>query len=140
LDGYYCIITNETGMAASDIIEAYRGLWRIEETFKVTKSTLKTRPVYVSRRECIHAHFLICYVALIFIRLIQSDLCWRYSAQAIQEALASMSGTLMQKNYYLFSYRTLLTDELGKLYDIDFARKVLSTGQIKKIFADSKKV
>jgi hypothetical protein len=140
MDGYYCIVTNEVDMPAADIIEAYRGLWRIEETFKVTKSTLEARPVYVSRFECIHAHFLICYMALVLLRLIQADLGWRYSADALQEALSSMTGLLMQKNYYLFGYRTQLTDELGALCGIDLSRKVLSTGQMKKILSDTKKV
>ena len=43
-----------------EIIDIYRGLWRIEETFKVTKSELEARPVYVSRKEHIEAHFLTC--------------------------------------------------------------------------------
>lgn len=63
-DGYCCIVTSETEMPDSDVIEAYRGLWKIEESFKVTKSDLETRPVYVSREEHIEAHFLTCYVAL----------------------------------------------------------------------------
>jgi hypothetical protein len=139
LDGYYCIITNELDKSATDIIDIYRGLWRIEETFKVTKSTLETRPVYLSRHDRIHAHFLICYVALVLLRLIQADLDWKHSACAIQETLYSMTGTLMKKNCYLFGYRTHLSDELGKLCNCDFTRKVLTTGQIRDILASTKK-
>jgi hypothetical protein len=140
LDGYYCIITNECKMAATDVIDTYRGLWRIEETFRVTKSTLDARPVYVSRHDRIHAHFLICYVALVLMRLVQADLGWRYSASAVQEAISSMNGTLAKKSYYLFGYRTHLTDELGTLCGFDLSRKILSAGQIREILAETKKI
>jgi hypothetical protein len=138
-DGYYCIITSETDMEDGDVIDAYRGLWRIEETFRVTKSVLSARPVYVSRQDHIEAHFLICFCALLIVRLIQKGLDWRYSASAIVDAISHMTGHLMDKNYYLFSYRTPLTDELGKLCDVDLTRKVLSLKQMKDILATTKK-
>ena len=43
LDGYYCLVTSEEGMAAEEVVDIYRGLWRIEESFKVTKSDLEAR-------------------------------------------------------------------------------------------------
>ena len=55
----------------SEIIDIYRGLWRIEETFKVTKSELDDRPVYVSTKEHLEAHFLTCYLALVLCRVLQ---------------------------------------------------------------------
>ena len=56
-------------MADDAVIEAYFGLWRIEESFKVTKSDLETRPVYVSRRSTSsEAHFLTCYAALCILK------------------------------------------------------------------------
>ncbi|MEG0322365.1 MAG: IS1634 family transposase, partial [Raoultibacter sp.] len=87
LDGYYCIITSELHMDDHEIIDAYRGLWRIEESFRVLKSDFSARPVYVSREEHIRAHFLICYVALMIMRLIQVDTNQKYSACTIAEAL-----------------------------------------------------
>ena len=70
-DGYYAIVTSELQMSDSEIIDTYRGLWEIEDTFRVTKSTLEARPVYVSREDHIDAHFLTCFIALAIIRLIQ---------------------------------------------------------------------
>jgi len=46
-DGYYAIVTSELEMSDIEIIDTYRGLWEIEETFKVTKATLETRPICV---------------------------------------------------------------------------------------------
>ena len=139
MDGYYCLITNELDKTPGEIIDIYRGLWRIEETFRVTKSTLETRPVYVSRHDRIHAHFMTCYVALVLLRLIQSDLGWQHSAQEIAEDLSAMNGTLMKKNYYLFGHRTHLSDELGRLCGIDLSRDMLSTEEIRNILAKTKR-
>ena len=47
LDGYYMLLTSEMETSDDEIIDMYRGLWRIEESFKVTKSELEARPVYV---------------------------------------------------------------------------------------------
>ena len=62
LDGYYVIITSEYEESSDRIIEMYRGLWKIEESFRVTKSDLEARPVFVSREDHIQAHFLTCFV------------------------------------------------------------------------------
>ena len=58
LDGYYMLLTSEMETSDDEIIDIYRGLWKIEESFKVTKSELEARPVYVWTKEHIEAHFL----------------------------------------------------------------------------------
>lgn len=70
-DGYFCIVTSELDMGEREIRKAYHGLWRIEESFRVLKSDLYARPVFVRTNEHIRAHFLICFVALLIIRVIQ---------------------------------------------------------------------
>lgn len=72
-DGYYCIVTSEEGMADGEVIEAYRGLWRIEESFRVVKGEMDARPVYLSTEAHIRAHFLVCFIALLVMRLMQAD-------------------------------------------------------------------
>lgn len=69
--GYYTIMTSETGKSDREIIDKYHGLSRIEDSFRITKSDLEGRPVYVSNPEHINAHFLICFIALAMVRLIQ---------------------------------------------------------------------
>ena len=71
LAGYNMIVTSETGMPARDVCETYHRLWRIEESFKVMKSELDARPVYVQREDTIKGHFLVCYVAVLLTRLLQ---------------------------------------------------------------------
>ena len=71
LAGYNMIVTSETGMAAADIYSTYHNLWRIEESFKIMKSQLDARPVYLQKPETITGHFLICYIAVLLLRLLQ---------------------------------------------------------------------
>lgn len=137
-DGYCCIVTSETGMADGDVIEAYRGLWRIEESFEVTKSDLETRPVYVSRQERIEAHFLACYVALCILRVIQVLAGGRYSAATIAGELAAMCGTRLEGNWWRFDYRSDATDDLCRMAGIDLTRQNMQLKDIKAVFSQAK--
>ena len=138
-DGYYSIVTSELDMADGDIIDTYRGLWEIEETFKVTKGTIEARPVYVSRHDRIGAHFLTCFIALVIIRLIQKKTGRRYSPKKIIGCINSISCSNEQDNLYLFDYRREISDAIGKALGIDFTKKRLRRGEIKNILAESKK-
>lgn len=71
LAGYNLFVTSETKMSATDIYNTYHNLWRIEESFKLMKSQLDARPVFLQKDDNIIGHFLICYLAVLFIRLIQ---------------------------------------------------------------------
>ena len=71
LMGYYTIITSEIDKTDAEIISKYHGLSRIEDSFRITKSDLEGRPVFVRTKEHINAHFLTCFIALTMIRLIQ---------------------------------------------------------------------
>ena len=73
--GFYQIITSEINMPVPEVIEKYHGLTRIEDQFRVMKSDLETRPVYVWKREHIEAHLLICLIALTMVRMIQCKIC-----------------------------------------------------------------
>ena len=138
-DGYYAIVTSELDMADGDIIDTYRGLWEIEETFKVTKGTIEARPVYVSRKDRIGAHFLTCFIALVLIRLIGKKTGRKYSAEKIISCLNSISCSNEQDNLYLFDYRSKISDTIGDALGIDFTRKRLRRAEIKNILAESKK-
>ena len=126
-------------MSDGEIIDTYRGLWEIEETFKVTKGTIEARPVYVSREDRIGAHFLICFIALVIIRLIQKKMGRRYSPEKIIECLNSISCSNEQDNLYLFGSRSGISDAIGDATGIDFTRKRLRLAEIKNILAESKK-
>ena len=71
LAGFNCIVTSETQMDAREVYEVYHNLWRIEESFRVMKSYLDARPVFVQHPDSIAGHFLICYLSVLLMRLFQ---------------------------------------------------------------------
>lgn len=139
LDGYYAIVTSEYKESDDRIIDIYRGLWRIEESFRVTKSDLEARPVFVSREDHIQAHFLTCFIALTIARIIELKLDHKYSIGRILESLAKSECTHMKQNYYLFDYFDDILEDIGSIFQIDFSKRVRSLGEIKKIMASTKK-
>ena len=70
-DGYFCLITSEMDYDEKKMREVYGGLWKIEQSFRILKSDLYARPVFVKTNKHIRAHFLICFVALLVMRIIQ---------------------------------------------------------------------
>lgn len=74
LDGYYAIVTSEINLSEAQIVEKYRGLSKIEDQFRVLKSDLEGRPVYVKLDNHIEGHFLTCYLSLLITRVLQSKL------------------------------------------------------------------
>ena len=139
LDGYYAIITSEYKEPAEKIIEIYRGLWRIEEAFKITKSNFETRPVYLSLQKHIESHFLICFIALVIARILAIKLEGKYSVTTMIESLRKASCSHIQENYFLFDYYDDVLSDIGKKLKIDFGKKCIRLGEIKKILAGVKK-
>jgi len=139
LDGYYMLLTSEMDTPDDRIIDMYRGLWRIEESFKITKSELEARPVYVWTNEHIEAHFLTCFVALTLSRILEMKLEHKYSAGKILESLSKANCSLIQQNYYMFDYYDEVLKDIGELMNIDFAKRIRTLGDIKQVIADTKK-
>jgi hypothetical protein len=133
-------------MSDSEVIETYRGLWEIEETFRVTKGVLETRPVYVSLQDHINAHFLTCFKVGAYstirpyslIRIIQKKTGKFYSAEKIVECLNRISCSNEHENIYLFDYRSEISDAIGEALGIDFTNKRLRLGDIKKFWPKPK--
>ena len=96
-DGYFCIITNEVDYDYEKILKVYGDLWKIEESFRISKSDLEVRPIYVNTESHINGHFLICYVALVIIRLLQLRLKSKLSVERIVKALNSCKCTILEK-------------------------------------------
>jgi len=139
LDGYYILLTSEMDKSDDEIIDIYRGLWRIEESFKVTKSELEARPVYVWTRDHIEAHFLTCFVALTIARILEMKLEGKYSIGKLLDTLSRSECSQLQQNYYMFDYYDDILKNIGKVMDIDFAKRIRTLGEIKKVLADTKK-
>ena len=137
-DGYYCLISSELDMPHQRVVEIYRGLSVIEDCFKVTKSNLDIRPVYVSLEDHINAHMLTCFIALVIIRLIQKKTGYSYTPSQIAEALNNISCSLEHENFYLFDFRSEVSDAIGEAFGIDFTKRRLTLNKIKNILATTK--
>ncbi len=86
LVGYNMIVTSEVKMDAITIYNAYKQLWRIEESFRIFKSDLDARPVYLQKENSIKGHFLICYLSVLILRLLQFKIFkHKYTSNAILE-------------------------------------------------------
>ena len=132
-DGYYALVTSELDMPEQEVIEHYRGLWKIEESFRLTKSDLEARPVYVSLEEHINAHFLTCFIALLFTRLIQLKTNHQFPAGQLLEALRNANGTLLNDNIYAFDFYNDCLKTLGETFQIPFQYKYLNKSEINKM-------
>ncbi len=139
LDGYYLLLTSEMDESDDRIIDMYRGLWRIEESFKITKSELEARPVYVWTKEHIEAHFLTCFVALTISRILEMKLDHKYSSGSILESLSKAECSLLQQNYYAFDYYDEVLKDIGNATGIDFSKRIRTLGDIKNCLAATKK-
>ncbi len=69
--GYNLMVTSELDMEPLQIYQTYHSLWKIEESFRITKSYLDARPIYVHKKETIYGHFLICYLSLFLLRVLE---------------------------------------------------------------------
>jgi transposase len=96
-DGYFCIITSELDYDERKMRQVYGGLWRIEQSFRILKTDLYARPVFVRKNEHIRAHFLICFVALLIIRIIQHRMGENaLSAERIARALGAATCQVLK--------------------------------------------
>ena len=133
LDGYYIIRTNVVGtqegenpdtfngadcrwhpddnwlelnkvVSDLDIIDIYRGLWQIEDTFRITKSILKARPVYVHNEESIEAHFLSCFVSLMMLRILEKKTDYKIPIRTMVDSLRKANLVQLPDGNYMNVY------------------------------------
>ncbi len=137
-DGYYSIVTSEKHLSDVEIRNIYKGLWEIEESFRIIKSEFKARPVYVNTKEHMDAHFLICFVALVLMRVLEHMLDKKYTVKQIRNSLQRYSCSHLEQNYYLFDYRDEVIKTIETVFNLDLGKKIMSLAEIKKILRYSK--
>jgi hypothetical protein len=132
-DGYYSIVTSEKHLSDTEIRDIYKGLWEIEESFKIIKSEFKARPVYVKKDKHVEAHFLICFVALVIMRVLEQMLEKKHTVKQIRNSLISYSCSYLEQNYYLFDYRDDVIKSVESVFGFDLSKKIMSQAEIKNI-------
>ena len=149
-DGYYAIVTSELDTSDKDIIEIYHGLWRIEETFKISKSDFRTRPIFVSQEAHVEAHFLSCFVALLLMRILelrmnksaipaQDGKPLVFSASELIGSLRKYTCSHVSENIYNFHYSDDVIRSIEKAFGVDLNKRFRKRGEIRKFIAAMKK-
>lgn len=103
------------------------------------KSTMDACLVYVWTREQIEAHFLVCYVALLEMCLVQVDVEAVTGTRSSSEVLRNMVGCRLDANVYHFDYRTDLTDALCGAVEVDLSREAMTKFQMNKVISVAKR-
>ena len=132
-DGYYSIVTSEEKLSDIKIRNIYRGLAKIEETFKVTKSGLDSRPVWVSRNDHIQSHFLTCFVSLVIIRILEKTLKNKHSSIKIIKSLRDYISTHIEHDIYIQNFRNDVIKDIEVELNIDLKKKYFTLSEINKI-------
>jgi transposase len=138
-DGYNAIVTSELDDSDEHIVEMYRGLWHIEESFKVTKSVLEARPIYLRTDEHINAHFLTCFISLLIGRIVEMRLDGKYTIEKITETLRKVACSHLDQNVWLFDYADEITDEMNAAFGTDIGRKIMTLQEIRKSLGQAKR-
>jgi transposase len=145
--GYYTIMTSELDMTDREVIDKYHGLSRIEDSFRIIKSDMEGRPVYVRTKEHINAHFLICFIALTMVRIIQYKILvsqgketknvrgWKsgITADNLKKALVGFRADALPGGHFR---TTKITDDIAALFTgfgIDMALKLPTLKEIREL-------
>lgn len=138
-DGFYAVCTNLEDDAPA-IIKINQRRWEIEECFRIMKSEFKARPVFLSRKDRITAHFMTCFTALVIYRILEKKLGGRYTCDEIIHTLREMDMLICPGDGYIPEYaRTDLTDALHEAFGFRTDYQIVSQRNMKKICTATKK-
>ncbi|WP_167792115.1 IS1634 family transposase [Soehngenia longivitae] len=137
-DGYYGIQFSDKSLSPEKVLDIYNGLWKIEESFKVLKSNLEARPIYVWTESSIKGHFVMCYLALVLERYLEYKLRQKgidLSTEKIQEAIESAKIMVVEKesNGLKYYIKSETKDDYDKIVKALGIKEIPSTGLIKNI-------
>ena len=137
LAGYNMLVTSEISMADKEIYTAYHNLWRIEESFRIMKSQLDARPVYLQKKDTITGHFLICYLAVLLTRLLQFKVLKNnYCSEDLFEFVRDFRvAKISERKYINLSRGTVFIKNFASLCNLPLMSYFLSDGEIKKMLS-----
>ena len=134
LAGYNLLVTSETKMSEREIYETYHNLWRIEESFKIMKSDLDARPVFLQKESTIKGHFLICYLSVLLERLLQFKVFNKeFSTYEIMKFTREFRLVKGEGKYINITTSSRFIKEFAKLSKLPLTNYYLTERQIKQI-------
>ncbi len=168
LDGYYLIETNLAGkgwfedtlpfkegeecrwredwgmlqlnkeLTELGIVDIYGGLWKIEESFRIMKSDLSIRPVFVSSKKSIEGHFLICFLSLFVVRMIEKFIGRKYTMNALLRALRLFGMNDIGYDVYSITYYSQILTDLNLSLGLNFNQRVYERKDLKRCFGETR--
>ena len=114
LDGKYLLSSSDPDLSAEEIALGYKNLREAERSFRDLKTTLELRPVFHRLEQRIRAHVVVCWLALLLIRLAerQTGQSWRRIATELQRlhlvTLQGAAGTVQQTTRLTDAQRAIL--------------------------------
>jgi len=114
LDGKYLLSTSDLHMSAEDIALGYKQLLEVERAFRTLKSTLNLRPVYHSKDDRIRSHVLLCWLALLLVRIaeVETGQTWTVIRRQMQQQnlvdLFGRNGRILQHTELTSNQRSIL--------------------------------
>ena len=137
LAGYNMLVTSELKMSDKDVYDAYHNLWRIEESFRIMKSQLDARPVYLQKENTIIGHFLICYLSVLLTRLLQFKVLKNnYCSEDLFEFIHDFRvAKISDRKYINLSRGTNFIKEFASLCNLPLTSYFLGDGEIKKMLS-----
>ena len=138
-DGFYTSTTNLEDDDIKSIIEVSERRCQIEEWFRIMKTDFSARPVYLQDENRIKAHFLICFLALLFYRLLERKMDNKYTCETILETLKAMNFAEIQEQGFMPLYkREKITDDLHNVCNFRTDYQFITKSQMKTIQKKSK--
>lgn len=135
LAGYNLLVTSELSMSPTEIYDTYHKLWRIEESFRVMKSELDARPVFLQQQTTIQGHFLICYLSVLMFRIFQIyELKDQYGSTTIMNFIRNYKVFQESPRKFInMSRSSKFITEYAKYSDLPLDNYYLTSKDIKKI-------
>lgn len=138
-DGLYAVCTDLLDDDVCDILKVSEGRWKIEECFRIMKTDFSARPIYLQNENRIKAHFLICFLALLFYRLLDKKMENKYTCDRILETLKAMNFAEIQEQGFMPLYkREEITDDLHDVCGFRTDYQFITKSQMKSIQKKSK--
>jgi len=138
-DGFYGVCTNLES-TPEEIVRINHRRWEVEESFRILKSEMRTRPVFLQKDERIKAHFLVCFLSLLSYRLIEKKIDESATCCEIIQTLRDMKVLECTNEGYVPIYtRTDLTDKLHNAFGFRTDTEIVPIQRMKKILKQVKK-
>ncbi len=140
-DGFYALVTNLDD-SDEEIVRINHNRWKIEESFRIMKSELKARPIYLQKENRIKAHFLTCYLALLIFRILEQkiNIDNHYSSHEIIDTLKHLDLFKLKDIGYASNYKASnLSNLLVSIFEMPLNKEAYGIANIKKIISNSKK-